>query len=342
MSDFDFALPPELIAQEPPAERDASRLLVLDRRTGAIEHRVFRDLPDLLAPGDLLVRNRSRVIPARLLGRRDSGGEAEVLLVRDRGEGRWEALVRPGRYLRPGQRVTVDDDLSVVIESEATAEDSRRLVRLLSRTRDVPAALERCGHVPLPPYVRRPDGAADRERYQTIYAREPGSVAAPTAGLHFTEAVVERLRARGVETADVVLHVGPGTFRPVTAERVEDHRVQPEEFLLPEETVDAVARAKARGGRVIAVGTTTVRTLEASAMGRGTIAPGGGETSLVIVPGFRFQAVDALVTNFHLPRSSLLLLVAAFAGRERVLAAYAEAVRSGYRFYSYGDAMFIH
>ena len=342
ISDFDFALPPELIAQEPSEERDASRLLVLDRRTGAIEHRVFRDLPDLLAPGDLLVRNRSRVIPARLLGRRDSGGEAEVLLVRDRGEGRWEALVRPGRYLRPGQRVTVDDDLSVVVESEATAEDSRRLVRLLSRARDVPAALERCGHVPLPPYVRRPDRAADRERYQTIYARERGSVAAPTAGLHFTDAVLGRLRARGVETADVVLHVGPGTFRPVTAERVEDHRVQPEEFLLPEETVDAVARAKARGGRVIAVGTTTVRTLEASAMGRGTIVPGGGETSLVIVPGFRFQAVDALVTNFHLPRSSLLLLVAAFAGRERVLAAYAEAVRSRYRFYSYGDAMFIH
>jgi S-adenosylmethionine:tRNA ribosyltransferase-isomerase len=340
ITEFDFELPPELIAQEPLPERDASRLMVLDRRTGAIAHRLFRELPDLLNAGDLLVRNRSRVLPARLLGKRDSGGEAEVLLVRDRGEGRWEAMVRPGRYLRPGQRVTVDDDLSVVMESEAIAEDSRRMVRLLSRKRDIPAALERCGHVPLPPYVRRPDRAADRERYQTIYALEPGSVAAPTAGLHFTDALVGRLRARSIETADVVLHVGPGTFRPVTAERVEEHRVQAEEFVLPERTVDAVARTKTRAGRVIAVGTTTVRTLEGSAAA-GTLAAGAGETALVIVPGFRFQVVDALITNFHLPRSSLLLLVAALAGRERVLAAYAEAIREGYRFYSYGDAMLI-
>jgi S-adenosylmethionine:tRNA ribosyltransferase-isomerase len=340
ITEFDFELPPELIAQEPLAERDASRLMVLDRRTGAIAHRLFRDLPELLKAGDLLVRNRSRVIPARLLGKRDSGGEAEVLLVRDRGEGRWEAMVRPGRYLRPGQRVNVDDDLTVVVESEAIAEDSRRMVRLLSRKRDIGAALERCGHMPLPPYVRRPDRPADRERYQTIYALEPGSVAAPTAGLHFTDAVADRLRARAVESADVVLHVGPGTFRPVTAERVEEHRVQPEEFVLPERTVDAVARTKARGGRVIAVGTTTVRTLEGAAQ-KGALAAGAGETSLVIVPGFRFQVVDALITNFHLPRSSLLLLVAALAGRERVLAAYAEAIREKYRFYSYGDAMLV-
>ena len=341
ISEFDFTLPPELIAQEPLPERDASRVMTLDRRTGAIGHRTFRDLPDLLREGDLLVRNRSRVIPARLLGRRASGGDAEILLLKDRGaEGRWEAMVRPGRHLRPGQRVTIDDDLTVVVETEALAEDGRRQVRLLSRRRDVPAALERCGHMPLPPYVRRPDRAEDRERYQTVYAREPGSVAAPTAGLHFTDAIAERLRARGVETADVVLHVGPGTFRPVSVENVEDHRVQGEPYVVPEETADAVARTRARNGRVVAVGTTAVRTLEAASRG-GTVAAGSGETDLVIVPGYRFTVVDALVTNFHLPRSSLLLLVAAFAGREQVLAAYAEAVQAGYRFYSYGDAMLV-
>jgi S-adenosylmethionine:tRNA ribosyltransferase-isomerase len=342
ITDFDYHLPSELIAQEPLPERDASRLMTLDLETGAIGHRVFRDLPELLRPGDLLVTNRSRVIPARLLGRRASGGEAEVLLLKDVGDGRWEAMVRPGRHLRPGQRVGVDDDLTVVVETEALAEDGRRQVRLLSRARDVAAALERCGHVPLPPYVKRPDRPEDRERYQTIYAREAGSVAAPTAGLHFTEGLLERLRARGVETAEVILHVGPGTFRPVTVERVEDHRVQAEPYLVPEETAEAVARAHARGSRVIAVGTTVVRTLESAAAARGgAVASGAGETDLVIVPGFPFAVVDGLVTNFHLPRSSLLLLVAAFAGRERVLAAYAEAVRSGYRFYSYGDAMLV-
>jgi S-adenosylmethionine:tRNA ribosyltransferase-isomerase len=341
ISDFDYSLPPELIAQEPLPERDASRLLVLDRASGAVRHSLFRDLPDLLAPGDLVVVNRSRVIPARLLGRRAAGGEAEILLLRDQGEGRWEAMVRPGRHLRPGQRVTIDEDLSAIIESEALAEDGRRRVRLLSVRRDIDGALARCGHVPLPPYVRRPDRPFDRERYQTVYAREPGSIAAPTAGLHFTEAVLERLRERGIETAELLLHVGPGTFRPVTAERVEDHRVQAEPFVLPEETAAAVRRARMRGGRVVAVGTTTMRTLEGSAVAAGGVTAGASETDLVIVPGFPFQVVDALVTNFHLPRSSLLLLASAFAGRERVLAAYAEAVRSGYRFYSYGDAMLI-
>jgi len=341
ITEFDYHLPPELIAQEPLPDRDASRLLVMDRASGAVQHRLFRDLPDLLNPGDLVVVNRSRVIPARLLGRRAKGGEAEILLVRDRGEGRWEAMVRPGRHLRPGQRVTVDEDLSVMIESEALGEDGHRRVRLLSRGRDIAGALERCGHVPLPPYVRRPDRPEDRERYQTVYAREPGSIAAPTAGLHFTPSILERLRARGVATAEVVLHVGPGTFRPVTAARVEDHRVAPEPYVLPPEAAHAVAQARARGGRVVAIGTTSVRTLEGSAAVGGVAAAGTGETALVIVPGFRFQVVDALVTNFHLPRSSLLLLVSAFAGRERVLAAYAEAVRAGYRFYSYGDAMMI-
>jgi len=316
--------------------------MVLPRAGGDVRHHVFRDLPDLLAPGDLVVVNRSRVIPARLLGQRSRGGEAEILLLRDTGaDGRWEAMVRPGRHLRPGQRVTIDDDLTVVVESEALADDGRRRVRLLSKRRDVAAGLERCGHTPLPPYIRRPDRPSDRERYQTVYAREPGSVAAPTAGLHFTPAVLDRLRHRGIEVAEVVLHVGPGTFRPVSAERVEDHAVAAEPYSVPAETEAAVAAARARGGRVVAVGTTTVRTLETVARADGGIEARDAATDLVIVPGFAFRVVDALVTNFHLPRSSLLLLVAAFAGRERVLAAYAEAVKEGYRFYSYGDAMLI-
>ncbi|HEY7412080.1 MAG TPA: tRNA preQ1(34) S-adenosylmethionine ribosyltransferase-isomerase QueA [Vicinamibacteria bacterium] len=341
LQDFDYALPPELVAQEPLPARDASRLLVLHRETGAVEHRAFSDLPELLRAGDLLVVNRSRVLPARLLGTRASGGAAEVLLVRDEGEGRWEAMVRPGRHLRPGQRVTVDEDLSVVIETEALGADGRRRVRLLSRRRDIAGALERCGHVPLPPYIRRPDRPEDRARYQTVYAREPGSVAAPTAGLHFTPELLGRLEAQGVARAEVVLHVGPGTFRPVTAEDVRDHRLEAEPFLVPAETAAAVGEAKASGRRVVAVGTTTVRALEAAAAADGTVTAGPGRTDLVAIPGFRFRVADALVTNFHLPRSSLLLLVSAFAGRERVLAAYAEAVRAGYRFYSYGDAMLV-
>jgi len=341
ISDFDYDLPPELIAQEPLPERDGSRLLVLDRRNGETSHHAFRELPSLLARGDLLVVNRSRVIPARLRGRRASGGEAEVLLVRDRGDGRWEALVRPGRHLRPGQRVTIDDDLSVMIESEALREDGTRQVRLLSRRRDIDGALERCGHTPLPPYIRRPDRPADRERYQTVYAREQGSVAAPTAGLHFTAPLLAQLADGGVERAEVLLHVGPGTFQPVRAPRVEDHHVAAEAWVVPPETAAAVERTRARGGRVVAVGTTGVRALESAARPDGTVAAAEGETDLVIVPGHRFRAVDAILTNFHLPRSSLLLLVAAFAGRDAVLQAYAEAVRQRYRFYSYGDAMLV-
>lgn len=335
---FDYDLPPERIAQEPLAERDASRLLVLDRRTGQIHHAIFRDLPDLLEPGDLVVVNRSRVFPARLLGRREGGGAAEVLLVRDRGDGTWDALVRPGRRLGSNAVVRVAEDLGVrVLEGPSGV---LRRIRL-ECPGDARVALERHGHVPLPPYIHRPDRPADRERYQTVYAREAGSVAAPTAGLHFTPALRERLAERGVAWAEVVLHVGPGTFRPVEVERVEDHRVDPERFALPAETAAAVARARAAGGRVVAVGTTVARVLESACAKDGNLQPGDGETALVIVPGFLFRAVDALVTNFHLPRSSLLLLVSALAGRERVLAAYAEAVREGYRFYSYGDATLI-
>jgi S-adenosylmethionine:tRNA ribosyltransferase-isomerase len=341
---FDYELPPELIAQEPLPERDASRLLVLDRATGAVRHRAFRDLPQILAPGDLLVVNRSRVLPARLLGQRAGGGKAEVLLVRAHGDGTWDALIRPGRRLRPGSTVHVPPDLTVVIEPPASGTAPPALrgplkrVRLHAHGGDVEEALERLGHMPLPPYIRRPDVPADRERYQTVFAREPGSVAAPTAGLHFTPALLEALRGRGIEHAEVVLHVGPGTFRPVEVENVTDHRVDPEPFVIPPETAEAVARTRARGGRVVAVGTTATRALETAATERAP-RPGAGETALVIVPGHRFRVVDGLVTNFHLPRSSLLLLVAAFAGRERVLAAYAEAVRERYRFYSYGDAM---
>ncbi len=337
---FDYVLPPGAIAQEPLPDRAASRLMVLDRARAEVGHRAFRDLPALLSPGDLLVVNRSRVFPARLLGQREGGGRAEVLLIRPLGGDVWEALVRPGRRLRAGTRVIVAEDLTLCIESGATGDDSARRRVRLECVGDPVVVLQRRGHTPLPPYIRRPDRPDDRERYQTVYARETGSVAAPTAGLHFTPELLAALEARGVERAEVVLHVRPGTFRPVQAARVEDHRVEPEPYRVPAETVAAVRRTRARGGRVVAVGTTTVRALETAAK-EGDVSEGEGETDLVIVPGFRFQVVDALLTNFHLPRSSLLLLVSALGGRERVLAAYGEAVRAGYRFYSYGDAMLI-
>jgi S-adenosylmethionine:tRNA ribosyltransferase-isomerase len=340
LSDFDYDLPPEAIAQEPLPERDASRLLVLDQSTGAVEHRGFRDLPSFLTPDDLLVLNRSRVIPARLRGRRAGGGAAEVLLVRRHTDELWDALLRPGRRLRAGDTVEVSPDLAVAVEPGSSPDGTRR-VRLLASGGGASAALERHGHIPLPPYIRRDDALADRERYQTVYARESGSVAAPTAGLHFTPRVFADLDARGIGRAEIVLHVGPGTFRPVQVEDVSAHTVDPEPWVIPEETAAAVERTRARGGRVVAAGTTTTRVLESRAAEAGRVVSGAGETSLVIVPGHRFRAVDALLTNFHLPRSSLLLLVSAFAGRERVLAAYAEAIARGYRFYSYGDAMLV-
>jgi S-adenosylmethionine:tRNA ribosyltransferase-isomerase len=322
------------------AVRDASRLLVLDRRTGVLAHHTFVDLPEILRPGDLLVANRSRVFPARLLGRRAGGGDAEVLLVRRlQAKDAWVAMVRPGRRLPPGAVIDIAPGFGVEV-GEPVAPPLRR-VRLLLHGLDADAALERHGHVPLPPYIHRPDRPADRDRYQTVFARESGSVAAPTAGLHFTPNLLERLEGRGVERAELVLHVGPGTFRPVEVEDVRDHRVDPERFTIPPKTAAAFDRARAAGRRVVAVGTTTTRALEAALGPEGRLRAGHSATDLVIVPGFRFRAVDALVTNFHLPRSSLLLLVSALAGRERVLAAYAEAVREGYRFYSYGDAMLV-
>jgi S-adenosylmethionine:tRNA ribosyltransferase-isomerase len=346
IEDYDYDLPRDLIAQEPLADRAASRLLVLERRTGRIEHRTFRDLPELLAPGDLLVLNRSRVLPARLLARRPGGGSAEILLVRRRGPDLWTAMVRPGRRLRPGLTLDVASGFQVRIESpdtpDAPSADAgpMRPVRLLVEDGNPDAAIDRHGHVPLPPYIRRPDTPADRERYQTVYASAPGSVAAPTAGLHFTDALLARLGARGILRAELVLHVGPGTFRPVDVADVRRHRVDPETYELPEATVAAVTRAASERRRVVAVGTTTTRALEAAAA-QGPLRAHLGETDLVLYPGRPFRVVDGLLTNFHLPRSSLLLLVCAFAGREAVLAAYAEAVRERYRFYSYGDAMVI-
>jgi S-adenosylmethionine:tRNA ribosyltransferase-isomerase len=351
---YEYPLPPELVAQEPLARRDASRLLVLDRATGAVSHRAFSDLPDLLRPGDLLVANRSRVFPARLLGRRRGGGAAELLLVRRDGSDVWQAMVRPGRRLPPGAVVDVAPGFRVRVEDAPhrpergdghtrgePALPGLRHVRLLSDALDPAAAVELHGHVPLPPYIRRGDEPPDRERYQTVYARETGSVAAPTAGLHFTRELLERLRAAGIERAEIVLHIGPGTFRPVRVCDVREHRVDPERFSIPEDAALALDRARADGRRVVAVGTTAARALESAVDADGRLRAGKGETDLVIVPGFRFRAVGALVTNFHLPRSSLLLVVSAFAGRERVLAAYAEAVRLRYRFYSYGDAMLL-
>jgi S-adenosylmethionine:tRNA ribosyltransferase-isomerase len=340
LSDFDYDLPPELIAQEPTTDREASRLLTLDRRTGATAHHRFTALPTFLRPGDLLVVNRSRVFPARVLGRRKGGGDAEILLVRQTGPVAWEAMLRPARRLRPGDRIDCAGGLTIVVTSGPTAADGRREVRFECEPADVARLLAEVGQTPLPPYIRRAPGPADLERYQTVYARDSGSVAAPTAGLHFTPHLLDRIRASGVEVAEVILHVGPGTFRPVQVDDVRDHRVAPEPYVVPTETAEAVARTRLRGGRIVAVGTTTVRTLETAA-GAGGLSPGAGETDLVIVPGYTFHVVDALVTNFHIPKSSLLLLVCAFAGTDSVLSAYREAVMLGYRFYSYGDAMFI-
>jgi S-adenosylmethionine:tRNA ribosyltransferase-isomerase len=328
-SDFDYHLPPERIAQEA-APRGESRLLVLDR-TGPDRHARVRDLPRLLRPGDLLVLNDTRVIPARLYGQRASGGRMEVLLIERRGEREWDALVKPGRRAQPGTAIGFDAGLSAEVMDKR--EDGRHLLRF---SEPVEPHLDRLGHIPLPPYIHRPDTPEDRERYQTVYARHPGSVAAPTAGLHFNEELLREIESAGIEIARVTLHVGIGTFKPVSAERTEEHRMESERYEIGEETAAALRRAR----RVVAVGTTVVRTLESAARD-GEVQPGSGSTALFITPGFRFQVVDALLTNFHLPRSTLLMLVSAFAGREKVLAAYEEAIREGYRFYSYGDAMLV-
>jgi S-adenosylmethionine:tRNA ribosyltransferase-isomerase len=339
LSDYDYALPEGRIARYPAERRDESRLLVVPPGEAPFRHLRFRDVVELVRPGDVLVVNESRVRPARLLGRKPTGAPAEVLLLRPVGGDdpyRWTALVRPGSKLKPGRTVLVADDLEVRILD--SAEGGGRIVRLVTDL-DVEEALERHGRMPLPPYIDREAEELDRERYQTVYAREPGSVAAPTAGLHFTEELLATLASRGVRRAAVTLHVGVGTFRPVEADDPGKHEMHTERYRVPPEAAETVNRARAGGGRVWAVGTTAVRTLESVADAEGRIRAGSGSTDLFIRPPYRFRAVDCLITNFHLPRSTLLMLVAAFAGHGRTMAAYAEAVAGDYRFYSYGDAM---
>ena len=359
ISDFDFDLPPELIAQQPPAERGTSRMLVMNRTTGELRDSSFSDFPSLLNPGDLLVLNDSRVIPARLYARRTlrreretPTGRIEVMLTEPQGENRWRALVRPGRKVAIGERL-VFPSLSGAIELEAEVlergEFGERLLEF-APVDDFFAALERIGHMPLPPYIHRDDAATDRERYQTVYSHERGSVAAPTAGLHFTPQVLDAIAACGVEIARITLHVGLGTFAPLRVERVDEVHLHRERYTLSAETAASINRAVAEGRRIVAVGTTTVRTLEHCALvangapdefGSTALRPHSGSTEIFISPGFQFRLVGALLTNFHLPQSSLLMLVSAFAGREHVLAAYRHAVASKYRFFSYGDCMFL-
>jgi len=338
LQDFDYELPPELIAQEPITPRDAARLMVVHRCDGRIEHRFFYELPALLRPQDVLVLNETRVVPTRLVGtRRDTGGRVELLLVRPRDERRWVALGRPGRRLRPGAEIVFGEGLPVarVVDRLGAGE---YLVEV-SDGGDWESILTRAGHVPLPPYIRRP--LADPERYQTVYARIPGSVAAPTAGLHFTPRLLAALEERGVGLVRLLLHVGPGTFRPVRSEDIAAHRMEAEYYCVSEEAAAAINAASERGGRVVAVGTTTTRCLETAGGDDGRVRAESGWTDLFIYPGYRFKVVRALITNFHLPRSTLLMLVCAFAGRELILEAYREAVRERYRFYSFGDAMLI-
>ena len=329
LSEFDYHLPEELIAQQPLADRSASRMLVVDRKSGTWQDRAFQEFPSYLTPGDCLVVNDSRVIPSRLLGRREHGtGKVEVFLTKPVSPDglTWEALVHPGRKMRTGERIVISDDLGAEILGRG--EFGERTVRLYPQG-DLLTILDRVGHVPLPPYIRRPDVPEDRDRYQTVFAKEPGSVAAPTAGLHFTPEILEACRAAGAAIARITLHVGLGTFQPLRAKTLEDVQLHRESFIVPPEAVRALDQAR----RVVAVGTTSVRAIESD--------PTSAETGLFISPGFRFRRTGAMLTNFHLPRSSLLVLVCAFAGRELALAAYRHAVEQRYRFFSYGDSMLI-
>jgi S-adenosylmethionine:tRNA ribosyltransferase-isomerase len=365
VSDFDYHLPEELIAQQPLADRAASRLLHLDSRTGQLYDRQFRNFPNLLRPSDLVVFNNTRVFPARLYGRRRGAkaqvvsarnpasrdflqGRIEVLLTQQLGQdpNEWECLVRPGRKIGVGEHLFFGEHDELQAEVIARGEFGERRIRFAA-TDDFFALVEKLGHIPLPPYIARADSAGDRERYQTVYARERGSVAAPTAGLHFTPEILERIRSCGIETAEVTLHVGLGTFQPVRVERVEEHQLHSETYFISTEAAEKINRAKAQNGRVVAVGTTTVRTLEFVAQRSeceghaGEVRAGLGEANLFIYPGYKFQIVDALLTNFHLPQSTLLMLVCALGGKDNVLRAYRHAVEQRYRFYSYGDCMLV-
>ena len=336
-SDFFFDLPEELIAQTPLEQRDASRLLHLDKKTGEIEHRHFYELPQYLRKGDCLVLNNTRVLPARLLGCRQSGGGVELVLLRDLGEGRWECLSRPGRKTKPGTLLRFGDgELTATVE--AVAEGGNRIVQF-HYTGIFLEVLERLGKMPLPPYIK--EELQDGERYQTVYSRELGSAAAPTAGLHFTPELLKQIEQMGVKLCYVTLHVGLGTFRPVKEEKIEDHEMHSEFCVISPETAEAINAVRKNGGRVIAVGTTSCRTLESFAEEDGTVEAGSRWTDIFIYPGYRFKCIDALITNFHLPESTLIMLVSALAGRENVLRAYETAVKEKYRFFSFGDAMFI-
>ncbi|PJI50816.1 MAG: tRNA preQ1(34) S-adenosylmethionine ribosyltransferase-isomerase QueA [Pseudomonas sp.] len=334
VADFHFDLPEALIARHPLAERRSSRLLVLDGPSGELSHRQFTDILGFLKPGDLMVFNNTRVIPARLFGQKASGGKLEILVERVLDSHRVLAHVRSSKSPKPGSKILIDGG------GEAQMLQRHDALFELGFSEEVLPLLDRVGHMPLPPYIDRPDEDADRERYQTVYAERAGAVAAPTAGLHFDEALLESIRGKGVDTAFVTLHVGAGTFQPVRVERIEDHHMHNEWLEVSQDVVDAVAACKARGGRVVAVGTTSVRSLESAARD-GVLKPFSGDTDIFIFPGRPFHVVDALVTNFHLPESTLLMLVSAFAGYPETMAAYAAAVEQGYRFFSYGDAMFI-
>ena len=337
---FDYHLPEELIAQYPLPERDESRLMVLDRKTGGIQHTTFSQLPEFLASGDLMVLNNTKVIPARMIGRKEkSGGKVEILLLSPRGEGLWEALVKRSSRIAHGAKVIFGDG-RLVAKVMGKTETQGRLVEF-QHNGDLNGLIQEFGRPPLPPYIKREADDSDKERYQTIYAKKDGAVAAPTAGLHFTEAIFDRLEARNIKRVELMLHVGLGTFQPVRAENIEEHDLHSEEFEITSEAARQINEIRDSGGKIVAVGTTSVRALESSADASGHISARSGSTDIFMYPGYEFRAVDAMVTNFHLPKSTLLMLVSAFAGREFIMEAYREAVTKQYRFYSYGDAMLI-
>ncbi len=337
-SDFSYDLPEELIAQDPAERRDLSRLLVINKNTGEREHKVFHDIIDYLVPGDCLVINNTKVIPARLLGEREvTGGKVEVLLLKRKGNDIWETLVRPGKKAKPGQRLEFGGGL-LKAEVLGIADDGNRLVKF-TYNGIFEEILDKLGQMPLPPYITHK--LEDKNRYQTVYAKYEGSAAAPTAGLHFTEELLKEIEDKGVNIAKVTLHVGLGTFRPVKSDNIENHHMHTEEYYVGSQAADLINSTKKKGGRVICVGTTSLRTVESAAAGYGTINPGGGDTDIFIYPGYQFKIADALITNFHLPESTLLMLVSALEGQGEILAAYKEAVSLGYRFFSFGDAMFM-
>ncbi len=340
VTDFTYHLPQDLIARHPAEKRDGSRLMLLDRSSGSISEDTFCNLQSYLRPGDLLVMNDTRVIPARLFGRKQTGGKVEIFLLRREPgtEERWECLLSSSKKFKEGHTVQLESGMTAVVLARCVSDNW--LVEF-NGSEPFELWLEREGHIPLPPYLQRDDCSSDRERYQTVVAREPGAVAAPTAGLHFTHELLARLASNGINTAFLTLHTGLGTFQPVRVTNVEEHQIHTERFVIPPDTAEAVARTKSAGGRVIAVGTTSARTLEYVAQQSGSVVAGSGEADIYIYPGYCFKVVDALITNFHLPESTLLMLVCALAGREFVLEAYNEAVSRGFRFYSYGDAMFI-